>query len=268
MELPTSLQKLYMDLLKTKRNSESFCDPRPIVVVCAVPAPMREEALRQLLALDMDTGNYMIGNVMSSDAVLRHGVGLITLDKTEHLMLPIHDSVRTFIFSDAARDTIRDLMTTVRVPVGAFFNSVATALILRVKDESSQLRGWESEATTYIGRACLLHIKHRASRTMGTASSKARVTLPTVSANVPPCLRKPMRAIWPRFNDRSFVRVDATSIHATSARDESLAQQEDFFYYARDNWLACNRSLAAFLEHRDRAQRELENTPMASLDAN
>lgn len=106
LTLPTNLEKLYLACLERKRDTKPLCDPRIIMVVCAVPRPLREHALRQLLALDTSKGDCSPDNMLSSDALIQHGVGLITLDKNEQLVLPAHDSVRQFIFSEASRAAI------------------------------------------------------------------------------------------------------------------------------------------------------------------
>jgi hypothetical protein len=109
-ELPSDLEKLYKSPLESKRGSEPLCDPRPMIAVCAAPKPTDEEALRQLLAQNMTAGFYTPDDMMSTYAVVQSGVGLLTLDSTEKLILPVHDTVRTFIFSDAATLTTNRIL--------------------------------------------------------------------------------------------------------------------------------------------------------------
>ena len=148
-ELPTDLEKLYKSFLESKRGSEPLCDPRPIIAICAAPKPMNEEALRQLLALDMTTGSYTPDDMMSTDAVVQSGVGLLTLDSTEKLILPVHDTVRTFMFSNAASPTTNRIL---RSNPKAYALSPFRARAIRERPR-------EKEARVSLGRACLVHLQ-------------------------------------------------------------------------------------------------------------
>ena len=87
--------------------------------------------------------------MLSTDAVIQSGVGLLTLDSTERLMLPVHDTVRTFIFSDAAASvTIRLLNLDPRAQSLFPFQAIAIHATLR-----------EMEARVSLGRACLVHLQ-------------------------------------------------------------------------------------------------------------
>jgi hypothetical protein len=215
LKLPIDLENLYMSCLERERGTELLCNPVSIMVTCAAPRPMQVDALCQLLALDTETGAIVSGDIMSSEAVIQCGVGLITLDKTEQLILPAHDSVRTFIFSPVARAAVRRSSFSSLVPV-------------RTKVEE------------YLGRACLPHIQHKTSRSLNapSTSSLPLPVAPMLTVDMPSWIRKPMKVIWPNALDRKTVNVNMPS------RAPQMPSQHDaFFEYARDNWLACNRHL-------------------------
>lgn len=227
-ELPTDLEKLYMALLDSRRGSEHLCDPRAIMFVCAAPKPMQEDAVRQLLAMDLTTGNYSSSDMMSTDAVIQAGVGLITLDKTEKLVLPAHDTVRTFIFSNAAHAAV-DLLLRSRFDLpGNFLLSVA------MSQESQR----ERRTRLLLGRACLVHIRRRTSRSLATLPSRTQRTLPTMTASIPSPLQGLIRMMLPHAQGKATV-----SVQLPSQGNAAPAQHDGFFRYARGNWLACNYDL-------------------------
>jgi hypothetical protein len=213
LELPIDLENLYISCLERKRRAKPLCDPTSIMMVCAAPRPMQADALCQLLAFNLSTGTIVSGDVVSSEAVIQRGVGLITLDKTEQLILPTHDSVRTFIFSPAAHTAIRRCF---------FLNPIPT----RTRTEE------------HFGRACLLHIQHKTSRKLIASSSLPLPVVPKLTVDMPPWMRSPMKVIWRDALDRKTVNVNMSS------RTRQMPLQHDaFFEYARENWLACNRNL-------------------------
>ena len=225
-KLPTDLEKLYMSFLESKRGSEPLCDPRPIIAVCAAPKPMDEEALRELLALDMATGSYASDEMSSTDAVIQSGVGLLTLDSTEKLILPVHDTVRAFIFSDAATGvTNRLLHSDSRVHKSSPFQAATRR---------------EPEARVALGAACLLHLQHqlRTSRSLTTGPTQMQKTLPTMGVSVPTWLQGPIKTILPHASKKA-----AVTVHLPSRKRNAPPQHDGFFQYARENWLACNLDL-------------------------
>jgi ankyrin repeat protein len=241
--LPTSLEKLYLDCLERKRDSQPPCDPRPIMVVCAVPRPLQIDALRQLLALDMSKGNYSPDDMLSSDAVIQHSVGLITLDKDEQLVLPAHDSVRKFIFSEAARVAIHRLMRFHKFSTCAFSMPVPDSRII-VKHGETQASTWEAQTRTHIGRACLVHMQQRGLRTTDTSFSQQQVAIPTPTTSMPFSVQKLSRtrlsrALLPRSLD--MISVPANIL---SPMHKAPAQRSDFLGYAMNNWLDCNHHLS------------------------
>jgi hypothetical protein len=230
LRLPTDLEKLYVSCLGRKRGYETLCNPMTIMFVCAAPKPMRAQALCQLLALDMNTGEIASGDVMSPDAVIQRGVGLITLDKTEQLILPAHDSVRTFIFSTTALAIIQDLLTSLQISALGLSRQLLT-------DDT-----YGKDVQLHLGKACLLHIEYKTSRSLIASSSQTLRVSPKVTPDMPAWIRKPIQAFWPDALDRKTVRVNITPrTHKVSP------QQDDFLEYARGNWLACNQHLSSFV---------------------
>lgn len=241
LTLPTDLEKLYLACLERKRDSQPLCDPRPIMVVCAVPRPLRERALRQLLALDMSKGDYSPDNMLSSDAMIQHGVGLITLDKNEQLVLPAHDSVRKFIFSEAARVAIERLMNCQALSACAFSMPVPDSI---VKHDEAQPSTWEVEARKHIGRACLMHMKQRGSPSMETSPSQPQVAIPGPMTSMPSLAQNLFKAISARTLLPRALEVVSVPANILSPKRKAPAQRSDFLGYARNNWLDCNQHLS------------------------
>jgi ankyrin repeat protein len=227
-----------MSCLIRKHNAEPLCDPRSIIVACAAPRPMREDALRQLLALNMNTGDYARGGVISYDALMKQGVGLITSDKTEQLIFPAHDSVRTFIFSPPALNIINPLLLSTRL-------SADTFLCATIPHEptlfssSDPMEQYESRAKTHLGKACLLQIQHKASTSPTTSSSQLLRFTSKLELFMPSWTRKTAKAFWPKSSDTKTV-----SLYLPATTQKAPAQQDSFFHYARDNWPACNQDLS------------------------
>lgn len=241
LTLPTNLEKLYLACLERKRDSQPLCDPRIIMVVCAVPRPLREHALRQLLALDTSKGDYSPDNMLSSDAVVQHGVGLITLDKNEQLVLPAHDSVRKFIFSEAARVAIERLMRDQALSACAFSMPVPDSV---VKHDEAQSSTWEVEARAHIGRACLIHMKQRGSRSMEFSPSQPQVAIPAPMTSMPSLVHKLSRARLSRALLPRSLEMMSVPANVLSPMHNAPAQRNDFLEYARNYWLDCNQHLS------------------------
>jgi hypothetical protein len=241
-KLPTDLEKLYLSCLARKRGNEPLCNPMSIKIICAAPKPIRAMAFCQLLALNMTTGEVASGDVMSPDVAIQHGVGLITLDQTEQLILPAHDSVRVFIFSKAAFTAMQKLSTTFQTPMletvdhdhFAFSDSIGMTV-----GNPSRTSEHEMQTTTYLGNACLMHIQHKASRLLTVHSSQQLPVVPKVTADMPAWIRRPIQMFWPDTPDQKTVKVN---IPFRSQR--APEQRDEFFQYARKNWILCNRHLS------------------------
>lgn len=235
-----------MSFLKSKHGSDPLCEPWAIMFVCTAPKPMQEDALRQSLAINLTTGNFASADMMSTDAVIQAGVGLITSDATEKLVLPAHDTVRTFIFSLAARAAIDKILHRRAEGPGQF----------SLLDATSQAWEREKSARLLLGRACLVHIQRRTSRSLATIPSQTRRTLPTMTARIPSWMQGPIRRVLPHAQDKG-----AVTVHLPSRGNVTPAQQDGFFLWARENWLLCNNDLdhdSAWHDIRDREnQREL-----------
>ena len=242
-KLPTDLEKLYTSLLESKRGSEPLCDPRPIIAVCAAPKPMDEEALRELLALNMTTGSYASDEVSSTDAVIQSGVGLLTLDSTEKLILPVHDTVRTFIFSDAAISATNRLL----------HSDPRRHTLFPFQADAVYALGREMEARLSLGRACLVHLQFqlRTSRSLATVPAQIQRTLPTMRVNIPRWLQRPAQTLLPHALEKP-----AVTVHLPSRKRDGQSD-DGFFRYARENWLACNLDLRARMDSHRPSQEEL-----------
>ena len=243
-ELPTDLEMLYKSFLESKRGSEPLCDPRPIIAVCAAPKPMTEEALRQLLALNMTTGSYTSDDILSTDALIQSGVGLIALDSTEKLILIVHDTVRTFIFSDAAVSATNQLLhADPRAHILSPFQATTIPTTRR-----------ETEARVSLGRACLVHLHFHleTSRSLDPGPVQIQRSLPTMRVSVPSWLQRPVQKMLPHALGKSAVMV-----HLPYRERNEPPQRDGFFQYARENWLACNLGLREGKDVQGQSQERL-----------
>lgn len=234
LKLPTDLEKLYTSCLQRKRGSKLLGDHVLILTVCASPQPMSANALCQLLAMDMTTGDVAPADILSPDAVIQHGVGLITLDKTEQLILPAHDSVRTFIFSRVAPMSKR--IAYLKQP-STFCDTATLAIFNDLAPDRTKSQ--EITTRTHLGYACILHLRHKASRALVTSSSQSLQMVPTVTSDMPSWIRRPLKAFW-----LDSPRKRTVSVSRPRRNYRAPAQQDEFFNYARDNWLPCRRHLS------------------------
>lgn len=227
------------------------------MTVCAAPQPMQEEVVRQLLALDMSTGQFNTGGMMSTDSVIQSGVGLITFDQTEQLILPSHDSVRQFIFSEAARFAIDYLATFHKdSPDTSSYSSVlfTNTAIPKFNERNSagySMPEWcERRTRLHLGAAFLLHIQQRTSRSLILSSARSRREIPTMAASIPGWMQSVTKPFLPHASNRKTVSVSIQGCRKASQRDGLLM-------HGIDNWIACNQDVNVASLDAPREQSEL-----------
>lgn len=113
-----------------------------------------------------------------------------------------------------------------------------------VKDDEAQSSTWEVEARTHIGRACLIRMKQRVSRSMEFSASQPQVAIPAPMTSMPSLVHKlskarHSRALLPRSLE--MVSVPANVLYPMH---KPPAQRGDFLEYARNYWLDCNQHLS------------------------
>ena len=90
--LPSDLEAVYSRCLTRKRKNRRSSDTKLLIWVCAAPKPLDIDALRELLAMDMETGQVSIDKMPAGELLLQSGGGLVALDVDEQLVLPVHST--------------------------------------------------------------------------------------------------------------------------------------------------------------------------------
>jgi ankyrin repeat protein len=222
--LPSDLEAVYVRCLTRKRKHRRPCDTKLLVWVCAAPKPLDVDALRELLAMDMETGQVSTDKMPARELLLQLGVGLVTLDLDEQLVLPVHSTARKFVFSELAR---------------GHFHPTSTSA---ASDESWPLRveagSWsEANFRSALGSLCLFYIKQRTTRDLAASSEPTKMRVPQ------PDMPKFLRQLIPARFDSKAVDVSIKSSPFKITPKQASASQ--FLRYAIENWLLCNKSLAS-----------------------
>lgn len=97
-ELPTKLEDVYKLCLRRNHGKVLVCRPRLLMFVCAAPEPMHLDTLRQLMAINLETGDFLDDEMVSGESLLTSGVGLLAVNPADQLVAPVHDSIRTYMF--------------------------------------------------------------------------------------------------------------------------------------------------------------------------
>jgi hypothetical protein len=85
--LPPGLEAIYSRCLARKRADRLLYDMNLLLWVCAAPEPPGIDALRELLAMDSETGQVSTGDMRTETYLLQSGVGLVTLGIAKELVL-------------------------------------------------------------------------------------------------------------------------------------------------------------------------------------
>jgi ankyrin repeat protein len=222
--LPSDLEAVYIRCLTRKRKHRRPCDTKLLIWVCAAPKPLDVDALRELLAMDMETGQVSTDKMPARELLLQLGVGLVTLDLDEQLVLPVHSTARKFVFSEMARGHLHSTSTSA------------------ASDESWPLRveagSWsEANFRSALGSLCLFYIKQRTTRDLAASSEPTKMRVPQ------PDMPKFLQQLIPARFDSKAVDVSIKSSPFKLTPKQASASQ--FLRYAIENWLLCNKSLAS-----------------------
>lgn len=163
--LPPGLEAIYSRCLARKRADRLLCDMNLLLWVCAAPKPPGIDALQELLAMDLETGQVSTRDMRTETHLLQSGVGLVTLEIAKKLVLPVHSTARDFVFSNSARRQF-ELMST-EPDSKEFWPFCINA-------------GLWSERTfrSALGSLCLSQIEQGTSLVVGIRPKLARVAMP------------------------------------------------------------------------------------------
>ena len=172
----------------------------------------------------------MPDDMVSTHAAAQSGVGLLTFDSTEKLIPPVHDTVRTFIFLNAASPITRQLL---RSNLKVYALSPFRAKKIRQGPR-------EMKARVLLGTACLVHLEFhlRTSRSLTTGPVPMQKILPTIRVSVPTWSQVTIKMMLPHAS-----RKVAVTVHLPSEKLNAPPQHDGFFQYTRENWLTCNLDL-------------------------
>ncbi|KAF2173374.1 hypothetical protein M409DRAFT_15659 [Zasmidium cellare ATCC 36951] len=104
-DLPKSLSDLYLRCLTRRLDGQLLCNPKVLKWCSAAREPLCVDAVSDMLALDLESGEIDQDRRPDPDSVIRAGVSLLVLEETDLLLEPAHHSIRQFIFSNLLRDT-------------------------------------------------------------------------------------------------------------------------------------------------------------------
>ncbi|PPJ55353.1 hypothetical protein CBER1_10074 [Cercospora berteroae] len=214
--------------LLQKRGTARLIDGNLFLWVCAAPKPLSIGALGELLAMDLETGHVDTEQIPFADVLLQSGAGLIAMDTSamlhaqsnERPLIPVHSTVRKFIFSERFRSLAAKASHQESWPLCA---------------ETGQ---WtESTFRAALGSLCLSHIKRRSSRELGKKPAPTRlvVTQPETPQSMA-WLQKILIRSRPKPAER------AVTLQVTG-RNRSKVSATNFLRYAIKNWLVCNKEL-------------------------
>ena len=114
------LNELYWRCITRPSAVESRYTASILHWVCTTPEPLHIDHIRELAAFREDERSFHPANMPSRAAVLRAATNLIALEKTsdseeDRVMVPVHPTVRDFVFSPLALDTLALLTGTADV---------------------------------------------------------------------------------------------------------------------------------------------------------
>ena len=98
--LPPTIEDTYLRCMTRTKGGKFVCNPRVLKWVSAAYEPLTISHLCEMLAIDTDTGEYHPEKKPTTAAVVRSGVSLLFLERTNKYFVPIHHSARQFILSD------------------------------------------------------------------------------------------------------------------------------------------------------------------------
>jgi ankyrin repeat protein len=222
--LPPGLEAIYSHCLARKSADRLLCDMNLLLWVCAAPEPPGIDALQELLAMDLETGQVSTGDLRAETYLLQSGVGLVTVEIANKVILPVHSTARKFVFSQSARRQF-ELMSTEANAKESWPLCIKAAL-------------W-SERTfrSALGSLCLSQIE------LGTSLEVATRPKPASILMLQRKIHKPLRVLMGLKGTQKAAEISFNpSLFKHPARQTSAKVS---LQYAIDNWLNCNRIIAS-----------------------
>lgn len=208
--LPPTLQETYEQCLKRKRNSRLICKPNVLKWCVAAKSPLSLTHLSEMLAIDGITGEIHRSDIPEAESIIRSAVSLLMLDETEMVLVPIHSSVRQFLFS-------------------GYIQLVADVEVDFLKELGSSIEDAE------VDLACI-SLKHMKARTGLHLQTQQVMTMPAVKNFIPPRAR----IFWP-FKDGSRIHTTKLPSRPTPTTDDDGS----FLRYAIRTWTLHTRNLTS-----------------------
>ncbi|GIZ49947.1 hypothetical protein CKM354_001296300 [Cercospora kikuchii] len=229
-EIPPDLQAVYSLCLENRRGTARPIKANLFLWTCAAPNPLSIGALGELIAMDLETGHVDTDEIPFADVLLKSGAGLITLDTSaipnaqsdEHLVIPVHSTVRDFIFSER-------------------FRSLAAKASHQESWPLCVETGQWSENTfrTALGSLCLSHIKQRTSRELGSRPPPTRLVVPQ------PKVLQSVAWVQKILIGVRSKSAEMTAVLPVPGRNKTRVSTTNFLRYSIENWLVCNTNLAS-----------------------
>ena len=221
--LPPGLEAIYSRCLARKCADRLLCDINLLLWVCAAPEPFGVEALRELLATNLQNGQVSTEEMRTEAYLLQSGVGLVTLEIGRKLILPVHSTARDFVFSNSARRHFALMSTEAD-------SNESWPLCINAKLWS------ERTFRSALGSLCLSQIELGTSLGVAMRPDPARILMPQ------PKIPKILRSLIPLKSSQRPAEI--TINPSTFRRPTRQMTAKVFLQYAIDNWLTCNRTIA------------------------
>jgi translation initiation factor IF-1 len=191
--------------------------------VCAAPEPFEIDALRELLAMDLETGQVRTERMSTEAYLLQSGVGLVTVEIANKVIIPVHSTARKFVFSQSARRQFESMSKEVDA-------KESWPLCIKAALWS------ESTFRSALGSLCLSQIELGTSLEVATRLKPVKMRMP--QPEIPKFLRSLMSL-------NGGQRAAEISIMPTSSKRQSRQTSAKVsLRYAIDNWLTCNKIIA------------------------
>lgn len=101
--LPTDLEILYERCYERTRYGKPVVNEKLLRWVCVARIPMTMKQLKEALAVDPASGQMDAQAELSTESIVRGGVSLLSIGTREDHVIPIHHSVRNFVYRRALK---------------------------------------------------------------------------------------------------------------------------------------------------------------------
>ena len=203
--------------------------------VCAAPEPMHLDTLRQLMAINLETGDFLDDEMVSGESLLTSGVGLLAVNPADQLVAPVHDSIRTYMFSKAAMTEVNNLFA--------------------LPDDYEGVELWsgaklEQAARFRLGKLCLLHIQKRTTGQMAALPTPMTVSgVPSMILDFPTPVQRGIKWGFSSFFPRAS-KTQSVGLRLPPPQRKAFSKQDGFLRYAIQHWVTCTEDFHRYREQR------------------